>query len=152
VAHVSTVLGMREAGMEAAWITAMAQPTQGYVPFLTVLRPGLAVQPPTLFINKAPMQGEYHERLTWGAAQAGVASGVTDAVAEGTIAAGLVRHLLLIASVWVDPEALDPEAIFGNNRLAALLALRSGAQGGPAIEELLAARDRPSNSYFHPDR
>ena len=45
---------------------------------------GHAVRPFTLFVNKAAIEGERHATLTWGAAQAGVAAGVMDAVAEGT--------------------------------------------------------------------
>ena len=53
-----------------------------------MVRPGLPAKPLTLFVNKAAIAGERHGRLTWGAAQAGVAGGVMDAVAEGAIPAG----------------------------------------------------------------
>ena len=53
------------------------------LPRIGKLRPGLPVQPPTLFVNKAPIDSELHGTLTWGAAQAGVAAGVADAVAKG---------------------------------------------------------------------
>ena len=51
---------------------ALATPTRGHAPFLAVIRPGLAVQPPTLFVNKATIAGERHAEMTWGAAQAAV--------------------------------------------------------------------------------
>ena len=50
-----------------------------------MLQPGLPVVPFTLFVNKARIEGDDHGRLTWGPAQAGVAAGVADAVAAGTI-------------------------------------------------------------------
>jgi 5,6,7,8-tetrahydromethanopterin hydro-lyase len=80
-AHVNTVLGRRPGPAGTAWATALATPSQGHTPFLAVLRPGLPVKPPTLFVNKAAITGPAHGALTWGAAQAGVASGVADAAA-----------------------------------------------------------------------
>src|SRR5580700_4869725 len=84
-AHVNTVLGDREGPVGTAWATALATPRQGHIPFVTVLRPSLPVKPLTLFVNKAPVLDDAHANLTWGAAQAGVAGGVADAVAEGII-------------------------------------------------------------------
>ena len=84
-AHVNTVLGEREGPVGQAWATALATPSAGHAPFVVVLQPGLPVVPFTLFVNKARIEGDDHGRLTWGAAQAGVAAGVADAVAAGTI-------------------------------------------------------------------
>ena len=89
-AHVNVVLGPRDGPAGTAWATALATPRAGHVPFVAVMQPGLAVQPPTLFVNKAAIEPGRHADLTWGAAQAGVAAGVADAVAEGCIAAAEV--------------------------------------------------------------
>jgi len=147
-AHVNTVLGARGGPVESAWATALAMPRPGHVAFVCVLRPGLAVKPPTLFVNKAPLSGPGHERLTWGAAQAGVASGTLWAVADDVIAAGDVDHLLLIAAVWVDPAAADETAVYQNNRRATRLALEAGRDGTPDLGDLLAGRDDPRNPFF----
>jgi 5,6,7,8-tetrahydromethanopterin hydro-lyase len=150
-AHVNTVLGKREGSVGAAWATALATPSQGHTPFVAVLQPGLPVKPATLFVNKATLAGDDHARMTWGAAQAGVASGVADAVAEGTIEREEVDGLVLIASVWVDPEARDAEAVFRNNRDATRAALAAGAQHVPKIDEVLDARDVAENPFFQRD-
>jgi len=147
-AHVNTVLGSREGPVATAWATALATPRAGHVPFVAVVRPGLAVKPFTLFVNKAAIGSERHGDLTWGAAQAGVAGGVADAVAEGAIARTAADHLLLIAAVWVDPDATDEEAVYANNRAATLTALRNGSAGRPKLDEVLAARDEPRNPFF----
>ena len=150
VAHVNTVLGRRGGPVETAWATALATPRAGHVPFMCVLRPNLPVQPLTLFVNKAATASELHGTLTWGAAQAGIASGVADAVADGVIAASSVNDLLLIAAVWVDPAATDEELIYTNNRAAARAALAAGAAGEPSIAGVLVERDNPWNPYFRP--
>lgn len=147
-AHVNTVLGDQTGPAGAAWATALATPRQGHVPFVVVLQPGLAVRPFTVFVNKAPIAGDEHSRLTWGAAQAGVAGGVAEAVAEGTVTAESAHTSVLIAAVWVDPAADDEEAVHRNNREATLTALRNSRQSLPAVADVLAARAEPANPFF----
>jgi 5,6,7,8-tetrahydromethanopterin hydro-lyase len=149
-AHVNTVLGEVGGPVETAWVTALATPRAGHVAFVASVAPGVAVRPFTLFVNKAAIEGERHGGLTWGAAHAGVASGVMDAVAEGTVAEVDVSSLLLVVAVWVNPEAGDGQAVFANNREATLLALRGGRQGLPEVAAALRARHSPSNAYYPP--
>ena len=147
-AHVNTVLGAREGPVGQAWATGLASPSAGHTPFVVVLQPGLPVVPFTLFVNKARIDGEGHGRLTWGAAQAGVASGVIDAVAAGTIDEEDAAGLALIAAVWVDPEARDADLVFANNREATAGALALGRAGLPTAADVLEQRDEPWNPYF----
>ena len=147
-AHINTVLGAKGGPVETAWATALATPRPGHTAFVAVVQPSLAVKPLTLFVNKAPLADERHSRLTWGAAQAGVAGGVLDAVAEGFVPAQAVDDLLLIAAVWVDPKAEVEASVYANNRAATLLALRAGRDKLPALDQLLAARRRPANPFF----
>ncbi len=149
-AHVNTVLGDRSGPVGTAWASALASPSRGHAPFVAVIRPGLLVQPPTLFVNKAAIAGERHAEMTWGAAQAGVAAGVVDSLAEDIIATDRIGKLLLIAAVWVSPNAADAKAVFTNNRESTRLALLAGVRGDPTVEELLAARDDPWNPFYRP--
>ena len=146
-AHVNTVLGVKEGPVGTAWVTALATPRQGHAAFVVALQPGIAVKPATLFVNKAAPTGERHETLTWGAAQAGIAQGVTDAVRVGTVPAGDVDDLLLIAAVWVDPKADDENAVYEHNAEATRLALEAGARGLPRLEDVLAAGE-PWSYFF----
>jgi 5,6,7,8-tetrahydromethanopterin hydro-lyase len=147
-AHVNTVLGDRAGPVGTAWATALATPGSGHTPFVTVLRPGLPVKPLTLFVNKATVAGAEHSRLTWGAAQAGVAAGVADAVSEGIVSTADADRLLLIAAVWVDPAAQDADKVYANNRAATKQALRSGAEGLPQIADVLSAAGQPTNPFY----
>ncbi len=150
-AHVNTVLGDREGPAGVAWATALATPSQGHVPFVAVLRPGLPVKPLTLFVTKAAATEDLHATLTWGAAQAGIAAGVADAVAEEVVPAAHADSHVLIAAVWVNPAATDAQLVYRNNREAVRLALAAGATGSPALADVLAARDRPVNPFFAPE-
>jgi 5,6,7,8-tetrahydromethanopterin hydro-lyase len=145
---VNTVLGRKGGPVETAWATALATPRQGHIPFVVVLRPNMPVKPATLFVNKADIRGDRHAELTWGAAQAGVAQGVLESVADGVIPAAQVEELLLIAAVWVDWAADDEEAIYTGNLQATRDALGARVEGRPAIEELLAVREAPENPFF----
>jgi 5,6,7,8-tetrahydromethanopterin hydro-lyase len=147
-AHVNTVLGRRDGPVGTAWATALATPRQGHTPFVAVLRPGIPAQPMTLFVNKAQIASTDHGILTWGAAQAGVAAGVADAVAGEVIAAADCDDLVLIAAVWVNPDATDAELVYVNNRAATLAAIAAGLEGLPGVPDVVAARHRPVNPYY----
>lgn len=150
-AHTNIVLGRRGGPVEAAWATALATPSAGHVPFVTVLRPSVPVQPPTLFVPKAAAETDLHQRATWGAAQAGLAQGVADAVETGDLPAGQAPGLLLIAAIWVDPDVNDLDEAFANQRLAAFRALRAAVLGTPAIDVVLdAARTGAANPFYAP--
>jgi len=116
-----------------------------------VLRPSLPVKPLTLFVNKAPVLDDAHANLTWGAAQAGVAGGVADAVADGIISEQAAEDLVLIAAVWVNPNARNAGLVYRNNRAATRNALQAGAQGTPKVADVLAAKDAPYNPFFTPE-
>lgn len=147
-AHINTVLGGKGGPVETAWAGALAQPGPGHAAFMAVLQPGLPVKPFTLFVNKATIAGSLHAHMTWGPAQAGVAKGVAEAVAQGIVDAALADDLLLIVAVWVDPTADDASLVFVNNTAATLAALRAGREGLPRMDDVLAARDKPFNPFF----
>lgn len=146
-AHVNTVLGRKGGPVETAWATALATPRQGHAAFVVAFQPGLAVKPATLFVNKAAIDGERHGTLTWGAAQAGIARGVTEAVRAGIVSSGDLDDLLLIAAVWVDPNADDEDAVYENNAEATQVALQAGARGLPRLEDVLTAGE-PWSFFF----
>jgi 5,6,7,8-tetrahydromethanopterin hydro-lyase len=147
-AHVNTVLGRKGGPVETSFATALATPRQGHAAFVTVVRPGLPVKPFTLFVNKAELAGDSHARLTWGAAQAGVASGVLWAVADHVVPAADVDDLLVIAAVWVDPRAEVEALVYENNRQATRHALDQGRRRQPPLDALMAVADTPQNPFF----
>jgi 5,6,7,8-tetrahydromethanopterin hydro-lyase len=147
-AHINTVFGHREGPAGVAWATALATPSQGHVPFVTVLKPSLPVKPLTLFVTKAAPDSDKHGLIIWGAAQAGVAGGVADAVAEGYIKKSDLDASCIIAAVWVNPGADDEDAVYRNNREATRNALMNGAKNLPSIDEVLDNRMLPHNPFY----
>jgi 5,6,7,8-tetrahydromethanopterin hydro-lyase len=145
-AHVNVVLGSRDGPVGTAWATALATPSAGHQPFLVVIEPGVAVRPHTLFVSKATLSTDAHSRITWGAAQAGVAAGVADAVADGTLTTP--ADDVLIAAVWVDPAASDDEAVFENNRRSTHDALVAAMSDEPSPDAAVTRRDAAWNPFF----
>lgn len=147
-AHTNTVLGARSGPAGVAWATALATPRAGHVPFMVIAKTGVAVTPPTLFVNKAAVENDQHGLLTWGAAQAGVAAGVGDALRAGVIDISKTDELVIVAAVWLNPSANDEEEVFRNQRQAMLDALTNGKSGKPSAAEVMKATEDVSNPFF----
>jgi 5,6,7,8-tetrahydromethanopterin hydro-lyase len=148
-AHINTMLGAKTGPVGAAWATALATPRAGHASFVVVAAPNVPVKPMTLFVNKAfvDAENERHGRLTWGAAQAGVAAGVMNAHRKGVLTASDADALVLVAAVWVNPAADDEQAVYENNAQAVLAALIAGRDQLPSIRTLLDVGE-PRNPYF----
>ncbi len=151
-AHVNVVLGERSGPIATAWATALATPSAGHTPFMVVARPGLPVKPFTLFVNKATFANPSHAAVTWGAAQAGVAAGVIEAVRAGSIPASIAESALLICAVWVDPAATEAhqDPVFVNNKAAVISALFNAAHEVPTVADVLADGDDIWNPFYSP--
>jgi 5,6,7,8-tetrahydromethanopterin hydro-lyase len=140
--RVTTVLGLRDGPVGAAWTTSLATPSMGHSPFVVIARPNLPVVPLTLLVPAVGIVAQRHAELTMGAAQAGVAAAVLDLKMDDPDG----DHCL-IASVWVAPDASDEEAVFANTRDAAMSALKVGAAGGPWHGHLTEI-ETPENPNF----
>jgi len=148
-AHVNTMLGAKSGPVGLAWATALATPRAGHAAFVVVAAPNVPVKPMALFVNKATVHddNERHGRITWGAAQAGVAAGVINAHRKGVLRADDADTLVLIAAVWVNPAADDEEAVYANNAEAMLAALTAGRDDLPSMRTVLDVGE-PRNPYF----
>jgi 5,6,7,8-tetrahydromethanopterin hydro-lyase len=148
-AHVNAVLGAKDGPVGTAWATALATPRAGHTPFIVVVQPNVPVTPMTLFVTQATVDSgnERHARLTWGAAQAGIAAGVLDALHKGVVPTAGIDALVLIAAVWVNPAADDEETVYANNATAMLAALEAARDDLPSLRAVLDA-GAPQNPYF----
>jgi 5,6,7,8-tetrahydromethanopterin hydro-lyase len=147
-AHTNTILGARSGPAGVAWATALATPRAGHVPYMVVAQPGVAVTPPTLFVNKAAVEGDQHGLFTWGAAQAGVAAGVGEALRTGIIDVTSTNDLVIIAAVWLNPSANDEEEVYQNQRQAMIDALTNGKNGTPTATDVIKASENVANPFF----
>jgi 5,6,7,8-tetrahydromethanopterin hydro-lyase len=145
-AHINIIMGSRNGPVGTAWATSLASPSAGHVPFMAVAAPGVPIRPFTLFVNKAAIENDLHGQLTWGAAQAGLAAGMGIAHQQSLL--GSAAEFVVIAAVWVNPAADNEEAIFVNNRDAAVAAISMSQKPSAASAIDREAMLAPTNPYF----
>lgn len=150
VAHINVFVGPKDGPVGAAQVANMSQPRLGYIPFMAVLRPNLPAKPATLFANKVDLQGEQHEKMTFGPAQAGVARGVQEAYEAGSLPDEAFDEWAVIACVYVTAEADDADAVYENNHQATLEAIERAMNNQPSREELREVMASPSNPFYTP--
>ncbi len=147
--HINLVVGRRGGLTAAAAAAALTAPAPGHVPFLACLRLGTAVRPATVVVNKTTIEDDTLGRLTWGAAQLGIAQAVLDSLAEGAIDPGAADDLVLLVAVWLDAGAGDDTAVRAAGRAAMREAInRAVGLDRPSLEELLADRENAHNGYY----
>jgi formaldehyde-activating enzyme len=151
-AHVNVVLARRGSPTAAAALGMFSHPAPGHTPVLVCVGPTQheyePVWPPTLMMNKATALTERHQAITWGAAQLGIGQGVLDAVADDLIEA--TGDLLVLVSVWIDPEAEDETAVRQASRAATRKALSVCVEGrDPAAAAALVERRESLRNPFY---
>jgi 5,6,7,8-tetrahydromethanopterin hydro-lyase len=148
--HINVVLARRGSPTAAAATGALATPRPGHVPFLACTAPGSVVRPMTIVVNKSTIESEALGRITWGAAQLGIAQGVLDAVADGALPPAEAGEIVVLIAVWVDPAAEDETAVRRANRTATRAAI-ADALSPPAEDAVRALADRreaAANGYY----
>jgi 5,6,7,8-tetrahydromethanopterin hydro-lyase len=152
--HINLVLARRGSPTAAAAAAVLASPRPGHLPILACLKgAGTPVRPATIVVNKVTIEGDALARMTWGAAQLGIAQGVLDAVAEGRLNAEDAANVLLLVAVWVDPDAHDETAVRIANREATRAAIADALEppAPDAVRALAEQRDEATNAYYTGD-
>jgi 5,6,7,8-tetrahydromethanopterin hydro-lyase len=152
--HLNVVVARRGSPTAAAIAGVLGSPRPGHAPFLACLSPGTVVRPMTVVINKSTISGEGElGRITWGAAQLGIAQGVLDAVADGLLDAGEAADVVVLAALWVDPAADDETAVKRANRAAMRAALEDAIRPPSAgdVAALVERRESAANGYYRGD-
>jgi len=151
--HVNLVLARRGSPTAAAAAGALAAPGPGHAPFLACLGAGTVVRPATIVVNKTTIVDERLARLTWGAAQLGLAQGVLDAVADGLLDPGEAADVVLLVALWVDPDAYDETALRVANRavIHAAIADALAPFGADEARALAGRREDAANAFYTGD-
>jgi 5,6,7,8-tetrahydromethanopterin hydro-lyase len=144
--HVNLVIARRGTATAAAAVGALGSPRAGHAPFLACLGAGNLVRPATIVVNKTTIDSDRLAKLTWGAAQLGIAQGVLDAVADEA----LDPDLVLLVALWVDPEAHDETALRIANREAIRAAIADALDPGDP-RALAARREDAANAFYTGD-
>lgn len=150
--HVNVQLARRGSPTGAVVTSAFTHPSTGHTPVLASIGEDQqayeTVYPPTVIVNKVAPAGEQHEKLIFGACGAGIARGVLDVVAGGTIDAD--QDTLVLVSLWLDAAADDETAVCDNARTATAAAVHEAAVGREraAVERTVADRDTVRHPFY----
>ena len=148
LAHVDLLIGDKNGPVGQAFANALSQLSIGHTPLLAVVRPNLMTKPATLVIPKVTMKKGEQVREMFGPVQAAVAKGVADALEEGLFSGLDVDDLVILASIYLAPEASDYNRIYRYNYGATKLALTRALDGFPTTETLLYEKDRAAHAVM----
>ena len=142
VAHIDLMMGDKEGPVGDAFANGMTNLSAGHTPLLAVIRPNLPPKPHTLLIPKVTAKNLEDVGKIFGPAQAAVAKAVADSVEDGIIPQDKIDDWVIIASVFVHPQATDFRKIYQYNYGATKLALRRAIAQYPSLEKILYDKDR----------
>lgn len=145
IAHVDLIIGDKESAAGAAFVNGMTQLSLGHTPLLSVIRPNLMTKPATLIIPKVTVGDLKDADKIFGPAQTAVGRAVADAVNEGIIPKDQAEELVILASVFIHPEAEDFRKIYQYNYGATKLAIQRAMDGYPSMNKVIAEKDRGSH-------
>ncbi len=148
LAHVDLMIGDKEGPVGQAFATGMTQLSAGHTPLLSVIRPNLPTKPSTLIVPKVTVKNMDQASQIFGPAQAAVAKAVADALEEGLIAKEQAEDMVIVASVFIHPQAVDYNRIFRYNYGATKLALKRALKGFPDADTVLAEKDKSSHAVM----
>ncbi|MCL2358566.1 bifunctional 5,6,7,8-tetrahydromethanopterin hydro-lyase/3-hexulose-6-phosphate synthase [Candidatus Bathycorpusculum sp.] len=142
VAHVDLLIGDKAGPVGQAFATGMANLSAGHTPLLAVIRPNLPPKPHTLIVPKVTIKNMADTGKIFGPAQAAVAKAVADATEEGIIPAAKIDDWVIIASVFIHPQAANYRKIYQYNYGATKMALQRALKNYPSLEKLIYDKDR----------
>ena len=144
VAHIDLIIGTKDGNVGQAFANGLVSLSKGHTPILCVIRPNLPPKPHVLIVPKVTVDDMADAGKIFGPAQAAVSKGIADAVEEGVLDEYKDRldDLVIIASVFVHPEATDYRKIYQYNYGAVKLALRRAVSNYPGIEKVMFEKDR----------
>ena len=148
LAHIDLVLGDKEGPVGEAFANALSQLSAGHTPLLAVVRPNLLTKPATLVIPKVTLKKEIQVREMFGPVQAAVAKAVADCIEEGVFGESDLESLVILASVYLHPDAADYNRIYRYNYGATKLALKRAMEGFPDKKTLLYEKDRSAHAVM----
>ncbi|MFX1296089.1 MAG: bifunctional 5,6,7,8-tetrahydromethanopterin hydro-lyase/3-hexulose-6-phosphate synthase [Promethearchaeota archaeon] len=142
LAHIDLIIGDKKGNVGLAFANALSHLSKGHTPLLAVIRPNLPCKPWTAIIPKVTVQGMDQIAKIFGSAQYAVAKAVADAVEEGIIPQGKIDEWVIIASVFIHPDAKNDRKIYTYNYSATKLAIRRALSQYPPYDKILYDKDR----------
>jgi bifunctional enzyme Fae/Hps len=142
VAHVDLLVGDKMGPVGVAFAQSLTHLSAGHTPLLAVIRPNLPPKPHTVIVPKVTVKNMEDAGKIFGPAQAAVAKAVADSVEDGIFPRDLVEDWVVIASVFIHPDAKDERRIYHYNYSATKMALSRALQSYPPLDKVMYDKDR----------
>jgi 5,6,7,8-tetrahydromethanopterin hydro-lyase len=152
-AEPEIVIGELDGPVGHALAQLLGGQVKGHTRVFAILNSDVQVRPATLMVSKVTVSDARYTNIFMGTVQAAVANGVLDAVRSGDIPRDRVNDLGIIASIWLDPAAvdapdLDHTLLFRTQREAMAKAIRKAMRQEPSIDWLLEHQEQVVH-YYH---
>jgi bifunctional enzyme Fae/Hps len=148
VAHVDLLIGDKQGPVGLSFAQSLSHLSAGHTPLLAVIRPNLPPKPHTVIVPKVTVKNMEDAGKIFGPAQSAVAKAVADAVEDGIIPKAVIDDWVVIASVFIHPQAEDERKIWHYNYSATKLALSRALQSYPSWEKLMYDKDRARHPFM----
>ncbi|HWS21280.1 MAG TPA: bifunctional 5,6,7,8-tetrahydromethanopterin hydro-lyase/3-hexulose-6-phosphate synthase, partial [Methanoregula sp.] len=148
VAHIDLLMGDKEGPIGTAFAHAVSQLSAGHTPLLAVVRPNLLTKPVTLVIPKVTLKTMTQVNEMFGPVQAAVAKAVADCVEEGVFTEVDIENVVILASAFVHPDAMDYNKIYRFNYGATKLAVHRALEKFPDAKTLTYEKDRAAHAIM----
>jgi len=142
VAHVDLMVGDKAGPVGQAFAMGLTTLSAGHTPLLAVVRPNLPPKPHTLIVPKVTVKNMEDTGKIFGPAQAAVAKAIADAAEEGVIPASKLDEWVVVASVFIHPQAKDYRKIYQYNYGATKMALQRALKKYPTLDKVNYDKDR----------
>ena len=142
LAHVDLLIGDKQGPVGQAFINSLSNLSMGHTPLLAVIRPNLPPKPHTVIIPKVTIKNLEDAGKIFGPAQSAVAKAVADSVEEGVIPESKLDEWVVVASVFIHPEAKDERSIYKYNYSATKMAIRRALENYPPWEKVAYEKER----------
>jgi bifunctional enzyme Fae/Hps len=148
IAHIDLLIGTKEGYVGQAFANGLVNLSKGHTPLLGVIRPNLPPKPHVLIVPKVTVKNMADVGKIFGPAQAAVAKGVADAVEEGVLKDYNLDDLVIIASVFIHPEAKDYRKIYQYNYGATKMAMQRAVSDYPSLNKVMYEKDRATHAIM----
>jgi bifunctional enzyme Fae/Hps len=142
------MIGNKNGPVGQAFANGLTQLSVGHTPLLSVIRPNLPTKPATLIVPKVTVKNMDQAAQIFGPAQAAVAKAVADALEEGVFGEMDIEDIVVVASVFIHPEAKDYNRIYRYNYGATKLAVKRALEGFPDAGTVLKEKDRMGHAIM----
>lgn len=148
LAHIDLMIGDKMGPVGTAFANGLTQLSAGHTPLLGVIRPNLLPKPAVLIVPKVTLKHTEQVTQIFGPAQAAVSKAVADALEDGVFTGIDVDEVVIVASVFISPEAKDFNKLYRFNYGATRLALSRALDKFPDTATVLKEKDRAAHGVM----